>query len=108
MHGAARASHSAAPRPAPPRPAVNVNVGAPSVASSDHANHAGASGEVDVANDGTHAARCVAASEWLAANVGGGGVVAGGTGARISAHDDAQSDDDDNDEASVCVSSHVL
>jgi len=62
-----------------------------------------------VADDGTHAARCVAASEWLAANLGGvGGVVAGGTGARISANDDAQSDDDDNDEASVLVSSHVL
>jgi len=29
MHGAAHASHRAAPRPAPPRPAVNVDVGAP-------------------------------------------------------------------------------
>ena len=101
MHGAAHASHRAAPRPAPPRPAVNVDVGAPSVAPSAHTNHAGASGEVDVANDGIHAAGGVAASEWLAANLGGGGVAAGGTGARISTNDDAQSDDDDDDEASV-------
>ena len=31
MHGAAHASHRAARRPAPPRPAVNVDAGAPSV-----------------------------------------------------------------------------
>jgi len=101
MHGAAYALHRAAPRPAAPRPAVNVDVGAPSVAPSSHANRAGASGEVDVVDDGTHAAGGVAASERLAANLGGGLVDAGGTGARISANDDAQSDDDDNDEASV-------
>ena len=62
---------------------------------------AGASGEVDVADDGTHAAGGVAALEWLAANLGGGGVAAGGTGARISANNGAQSDDDDDDEVSV-------
>jgi len=101
MHGAAHASHRAAPRPAPPRPAVNVDVGAPSVAPSAHANHAGASGEVDVVDDGKHAAGGIAASEWLAANLGGGVVDAGGTGARISANDDAQSDNNDFDEASV-------
>jgi len=49
--------------------------------------HADASGEVDVADDGTHAAGGVAASECLAANLGGGGVAGGGTGARISAND---------------------
>jgi len=43
MHGAVHASHRAAPRPVPPRPAVNVDVGAPSVVPSAHANHAGAS-----------------------------------------------------------------
>jgi len=43
----------ALPLAAPPRPAVNVDVGAPSVVPSSHANHAGASGEVD---DCTHAA----------------------------------------------------
>jgi len=101
MHGAAHASHRAAPRPAPPRPAVNVDVGAPSVVPSAHANHAGASEEGDIADDGTHVAGGVAASEWLAANFGGGGVAAVGTGARISANDDAQSDDDDDDEVSV-------
>ena len=52
-------------------------------------------------DDGTHAAGSVAASEWLAANLGDGVVTAGGRGARISANEDAQSDDDDNDEASV-------
>jgi len=46
-----------------------VDVGAPSVAPSAHANRAGASGEVDVVDDGTHAAGGVAASEWLAANL---------------------------------------
>ena len=99
MHGAAHASHRAAPRPATPRPAVNVDVGAPSVVSSAHANRAGASG--DVGDDNTHAAGGVAASEWLAANLGGGVVITGGTGVRISAHDDTQSDDDDEDEVSV-------
>jgi len=69
MHGAAHASHRAVPRHAPPRPAVNVDVSAPSVAPSAHANHAGASGEEDVADDGTHAAGGVAASEWLAVKI---------------------------------------
>ena len=101
MLGAAYASHRAAPRPAPPHPAVNVDVGAPIVAPSAHASRVGASGEVDVADDGTHAAGNVAASEWLAANLGGGVVDTGGTDARVSANDDAQSDDDDNDEVSV-------
>jgi len=98
MHGAAHASHRAAPRPAPPRPAINVDVGAPIVAPSAHANRAGASGEIDVAEDGTHAAGGVAASEWLAANLGGGVVDTGGTGARIN---EAQSDDDADDEVSI-------
>ena len=101
MHGAAHASHRATPRPAPPRPAINVDVGAPIVAPSAHANRVGASGEVDVADDGTHAAGVVAASEWLAANLGGGGVAVDGTSARISANVNAQSDDDDDDEVSV-------
>jgi len=101
MHGAAYASHHAAPRPASPRPAVNVNVGVPSVAPSAYANRAGASGEVDVADDSTYAAGGVAASEWLAANLGGGVGDTGDTGARISTNDDAQSDDDDDDEVSV-------
>jgi len=101
MLGAAYASHRAAPRPAPPHPAVNVDVGAPIVAPSAHAIRVGASGEVDVADEGTHAAGNVAASEWLAANLGGGVVDTGGTDARVSANDDAQSDDDDNDEVSV-------
>ena len=80
---------------------VNVDVGAPSVTTSAYANCAGACGEVDVADDGTRAAGGVAASGWLAANLGGGVVDAGGTGARISTNDDAQSDDNEDDEASV-------
>ena len=96
MHCAAHASHRAAPRHA-----VNVDVGAPSVAPSAYANRAGVYNEVDVVGDGTRATGGVAASEWLAANLGGGVVSAGGTGARISANDDAQSDDDDEEPASV-------
>jgi len=99
MHSAAHASHRAAPHPATPHPAVNVDVGAPSVTSSAHANRAGASG--DVGDDDAHAAGGVEALEWLAANLGGGVVITGGTGARISAHDDTQSDDNDNDKVSV-------
>ena len=57
--------------------------------------------QVDMADDATHAAGSIIASEWLAANIGGGVVDAGGTGARFSASDDAQSDDDDDDETSV-------
>jgi len=101
MHGAANASHRASPRPAPPCPAINVDVGAPIVAPSAHINRAGASGEVDVADDGT--TRCrrrrglgMACSQswwwWFAA---------GGTGARISENDDAQSDADDDDKVSI-------
>ena len=54
-----------------------------------------------MADDGTNAAGGVAALEWLAANLGGGCVAAGGTGARISANDHAQSDNDDGDEVNV-------
>ena len=39
--------------------------------------------------------------EWMAANLGGGVVAAGGIGACTSANDNAQSDDDDDDLASV-------
>jgi len=88
MHGAAHASHHAAPRPAPPHPAINVDEGAPIVAPSAHVNRAGA-GEVEVVDDDSHAASGVAASKWLAANLVGDGVAAGGTGAHISANDDA-------------------
>jgi len=101
MHGAAHASYRTAPRPASPRPAVNVDVGAPSVAPSAYANRAGASGEVDLVDDGTHAAGGVVAPEWLAANLGGGVVAAGGTGAHNSTYDDTQSDNDDDELASV-------
>jgi len=101
MHGAAQESHRDALCPAPPRPVVNVDVGAPSVAPTAHANCAGASGEVDVVDNVTLAAGGVAASEWLAANLHGGVVAAGGTGSRTSANDDAQSDDDDDDPTSV-------
>jgi len=78
-----------------------MDVVAHSGAPSAHANRAGASGEIDVADDGTHAAGGVAASEWLATNLGGGVLDTDGTGARISTNDDAQSDDDDDDEASI-------
>jgi len=101
MHGAAHASHRTTPRTAPPRPAINVDVGSPIVAPSAQVIRVGASAEVDVVDDGTHAAGGVAASQGLAANLGGGGVAAGGTGALINANDDAQSDDDDDDEVSV-------
>jgi len=84
MHGAAHASHCATPHPTPHHPAVNVDVGAPSVALSACANRAGASGEVDVVDDGAHAASGLAALEGLAANLGGGVVAASGTGARIT------------------------
>jgi len=97
MHGAAHALQHATPCPTSLRTAVNVDVGAPSVAPSAHANRAGASGEVDMVDDSTHAAGSVAASEWLAATLGGGDIAAGGTGARNSANDDAQSDNDDDE-----------
>jgi len=70
-----------------------VDEGAPIVALSAHVNRAGAIEEVDVADNGTHAAGGIAALEWLAANLGGGGVIAGGSGARISANDDAQTEE---------------
>ena len=88
MHGAAHASYRTAPRPASPRPAVNVDVGAPTVVPSAHANRAVASGEVDVVN-GTHAAGGVTPAKWLSSTLGGGDVDAGGADARNSAHDDA-------------------
>ena len=61
--GAAYALHREAPHPAPPRSAVNVDVGAPSVTTSAHADRAVASGQVDVADVGTDAAGGVAALE---------------------------------------------
>ena len=88
MHGAAHASQRAPPGPAPPHPAVNVDVGTHSVESSAHATCAGASGEVDVVVDGTHAAGGVAAAEWLAVTLGGGDVNAGYPGASNSAVND--------------------
>ena len=51
----------------------SLAMGAPNVEPSEHDNRAGTSGEVNVADDGTHAAGGVAASEWLAANLGGVG-----------------------------------
>ena len=70
-------------------------------APSAHANRAGASGEIDVLDDCTHAAGGVAASEWLATTLGDGDVAAGGTGARNSANNDAQSDDDNDEIATI-------
>ena len=64
--------------------------GAHSVAPSAHATRTGVSGEADVVADSTHAASGVAATEWLAATLGGGDVNAGGTGARTSAVKDGQ------------------
>jgi len=52
-----------------------MDVDARSVAPSAHADRAGASGEVDVSDDGTHAAGVVATSEWLVVNLGGVGYV---------------------------------
>jgi len=72
MHSAAHASQRAPPRPAPPRPAVNGDVGAPSEAPSAHVTRAGANVEGDVVADGTHAVGGVAAAEWIAATPGGG------------------------------------
>jgi len=43
MHGDARASHRATPRPAPPHPAINEDVGTPIVVPSAHTNCAGVS-----------------------------------------------------------------
>ena len=88
MHGAAHALQRAPLRVAPPRPAVNVNVGTHSVAPSAHATRAGVFEEADVVADGTHAAGGATAAEWLAVTLGGGDVNAGGPGARTSAVDD--------------------
>jgi len=66
-----------------------VLVGAPSVAPSAQANRAGISGEVDVVDDGTHAAGGVTASEWLAATLGDGEIAARGVGVCNSTYDDA-------------------
>ena len=65
-------------------------LGAPSVAPSAHASRAGASGEVDLVDGGTHVDEGTH-----------GAAAAGGTGVRNSANDDAQSADDDNEPASV-------
>jgi len=91
MHGAAHALQRAPPRPTPPRPAVNVDVDAPSVVPSAHATCAGAYGEEDVVADGTHAADGVTAAEWPAATLGGVDIRiinAGGPGACTSVVDD--------------------
>ena len=66
MHGAAHASQHT-----PPRPAVNVDCGAHSVALSAPDHHACAFGEADVVADETHAAGGVAAADWLTATVSG-------------------------------------
>ena len=87
MHGAAHASQCAPLRPAPHRPAVNVDIGAPSIAPSAHATCAGACGEGDVADEGTNAAGGVAVADWLTATFGGGGVNTGGLGAHTSGVD---------------------
>jgi len=87
MHGAAHASQCVPPRPAPRRPAVNVDIGAPSVAPSAHATCAGAYGEGDVVDAGTIAACGVAAADWLAATFGSGDVNTGGPGAHTSGVD---------------------
>jgi len=71
------------PLPRTPHPAVNVSVGAHSIIPSDHATRAGASKEVNVVADGTHAASVV-----IATLSGGGDVNAGGPGGRNSAVDD--------------------
>jgi len=104
IHGAAHASQSTAPCPTPPHLAVNVDISAPSVAPSAHANRAGASGEVNAVDAGTHVAGGIAAAEWLAATLGGVDVTAGGAGASNRAHDDTQSDDDDIEPADVLES----
>ena len=78
MHGIVHASQCVPPRPAPPCPAVNVDVGAHSIAPSAHATCACAYGEINVVDDGTHATGSVAAAEWLVATLGGGDVNAGG------------------------------
>ena len=115
LHGAAHASHRAPPRPAPPRPAVNVGEGAHNVAPSTHATCADASRDADVVAGGTNAAGGVAAAEWLAATLGDsvintaapGDSGDGGDGddcagddriaTHSSLHDDAMSDDNDDD-----------
>ena len=87
MHGAADASQCVPPRPAIPRPAVNVDIGAPSVAPSAYAARAGACGEGDVVDEGTNAARGFAAADWLTTTFGCGDVNTGGPGAYTSVVD---------------------
>jgi len=108
MHGAAHASQRASPRPAPPRPAVKVDVGTHSVTPSTHATCAGAYGEVDVLADSTHAAGRVAAAEMLAATLGGGDVNAGCPGARNSAVDDGLCPGSEGRSNSTSSSSYLL
>jgi len=108
MHGTAHASQRALPRSTPPRPAVNVDVGAHSVAPSAHATCASAYGEVDVVADGTHAAVGVTAAEWLAATLGGGDVNAGGPGARTSVVDYGLCSDSNSRGTSASPSSYLL
>ena len=59
-----------------------MDAGAPSVAPSAHANRVGASGEVDVVDNGTHAAGCVSASHWLLATLGATVVMSNGENKR--------------------------
>jgi len=85
-----------------------VVVGAPSVAPSAHATRTGASGEVDVVADGTHAAAGVAAAEWLAATLGGGDVTAGGAGAHNNAVFDGLCPSSGGRDTSASPSSYLL
>jgi len=99
MYGAVLVSHRVSLYPAPPHPAINVDVGAPIIAPSTHGHRAGVSGEVHVTDDSTHATGSVTVLEWFSDNLGGGSVATGGV--RISTDNGAQSDDNDNDEVSV-------
>jgi len=108
MHGDAHASHRTPPHPAPPRPAVNVGVGAFSTGPSAHATIASTSREANMVADGTHATGDVAAAEWLAATFGGGDVNAGGTGACASAVDDGLCPGFEGRATSASPSSYLL
>jgi len=111
MHGAAHALQRAPPRPAPPRPAVNVDVGTPSVVPSVHATCAGDYGEGDMVADGTHSAGGVAAAEWPAATPGGGDICiinAGGPGACTSVVDDGLCPGSEGRVNSTSPSSYLL
>ena len=108
LHGAAHALQRTPPRPAPPRPAVNVDVGAHSAAPSAHATRVGAYEEVDVVANDTHAAGGVAAAEWLTATLGGGEVNTGCPGARASAVDDGLCPGSEARDTSPRPSSYLL